>query len=133
MRSPNCILPSWISMQYFIPYSVCFFLSSWKKSYKIMSATVLGIEIVHFGYWPAEAIQVFFILCLLWVFYSERKLIAGIGTLKSKAYKKIKKERKKKKKEKKRKKQTPSSRHSSALQLSLQKAYQVHRKKPAFF
>lgn len=41
MRSPNCILPSWTSTQYLIPYSVCFFLSSWQKSCGIMSATVL--------------------------------------------------------------------------------------------
>lgn len=40
MRSPNCILPLWTTMQYFIPYSVCFFLSSWKKVTEL-STTVL--------------------------------------------------------------------------------------------
>lgn len=125
MISPNCILPSWTSMQYLIPYSVCFFLSSWKKSYKIMSATVLGYRNCPFWLltcrsWTSLLHFMLMMDALFWDGFNCRDCNSKIKSI---CKRKIKeKERKKKEKEEKRKEEKEKRKQTlmiSSAQLSI--------------
>lgn len=116
MRCPNCILPLWTAMHYFITSSVCFFLSFWKKVTECCQLHFWGIEIVHFGidlqtlYKPPA----FYVHTTL--FWDQNDGMGWNGMLKKPGTLLI----------------ALSPRHNSAFQLFLQKACQADRSKPAF-